>query len=39
VLVDPPDPGADGSLSVDLLEPFAGMVAHEPQPPRRRGVP
>ena len=25
VLVDPPDPGEDGWLTVDLLEPFAGV--------------
>jgi hypothetical protein len=25
VLVDPPDPGEDGRLTVDLLEPFAGV--------------
>src|SRR5918995_3995905 len=25
VLVDPPDPGVDGWLTVDLLEPFAGV--------------
>ena len=25
VLIDPPDPGEDGWLSVDLLEPFAGV--------------
>jgi hypothetical protein len=25
VLIDPPDPGEDGWLTVDLLEPFAGV--------------
>jgi len=25
VLIDPPDPGADGWLTIDLLEPFAGV--------------
>ena len=25
VLIDPPDPGVDGWLTVDLLEPFAGV--------------
>jgi glyoxylase-like metal-dependent hydrolase (beta-lactamase superfamily II) len=25
VLIDPPDPGADGWLTVDLLEPFVGV--------------
>jgi glyoxylase-like metal-dependent hydrolase (beta-lactamase superfamily II) len=25
VLIDPPDPGEDGWLTVDLLEPFAGL--------------
>ena len=25
--IDPPDPGADGWLTVDLLEPFAGVCS------------
>jgi hypothetical protein len=25
VLIDPPDPGGDGWLTIDLLEPFAGV--------------
>jgi hypothetical protein len=25
VLIDPPDPGEDGWLTVDLFEPFAGL--------------